>query len=268
MDKPLLLVGYKGMLGTELMRILTESGTWTVPVDVDEMDVTSSEAVIETFANHRPSIVINASAFTDVDGCESKADAAHRVNALGPENLARAAADNGSVLVHVSTDYVFDGTKGIPYKEDDSMNPLGVYGQSKADGEKRVREIIPENHCIVRTQWLYGLHGKNFVDTIMRLAQSNDVLRIVNDQYGSPTYAPDLADALVKLVGMRGRGTFHVTNSGLTTWCDFARRIVERSSRRKVVVESMSTEELQRPAPRPLYGSIKVAKPSLKPFPA
>lgn len=259
-DEPLLLVGSRGMLGTELLKILDESGIITVAVDVGEMDVTSMDAVKKTFEMHRPSIVINASAFTDVDGCESQVEAAYGVNAVGPENLSRAAAETGSFLLHVSTDYVFDGTKGTPYKEDDPMKPLGVYGKSKGDGETRVRDLLPKNHCIVRTQWLYGANGKNFVDTIIRLAGSNEVLRIVNDQFGSPTYAPDLAAALIHLAGRRGTGTFHVTNSGQTTWCEFARKIVERSSCRKVRVEPMSSNELQRPAPRPLYSVLDNSK--------
>ena len=260
MLEPVLLVGHKGMLGTELNRILTDSGTSTVAVDMDEMDVTSWDAVLKIFETHRPASVINASGFTDVDGCESKAEAAHRVNAIGPENLARAAAKSGALLLHVSTDYVFDGSKGVPYREDDPINPLGIYAKSKADGEERVRRANPENHCIVRTQWLYGLHGKNFVDTIARLAQTTDVLKIVDDQFGSPTYAPDLANALLKLVGMRGRGTFHVTNSGHTTWFGFARKIVEQLDGTRVNVEPMSTKELQRPAPRPLYSVLDNSK--------
>lgn len=260
MDEPLLLVGAKGMLGTELEKILVESDASTVAMDVDEMDVTSWDSVVSAFDRHKPGIVINASGFTDVDGCESHIEDAYRVNALGPENLAKAAQRFGSLLVHVGTDYVFDGSKDIPYKEDDPINPLGVYGKSKADGEIRVREILPHNHCIVRTQWLYGVHGKNFVETIIRLAEKNEVLRVVNDQVGSPTYAPDLAAALVKLVAMRGTGTFHVTNSGHASWCEFARRIVEQSSAGKVRVEPMSSKELQRPAPRPLYSVLDNSK--------
>lgn len=260
MDERLLLVGSKGMLGTELEKILVECAASTVAVDLDQIDVTSWDSVVNTFDRHRPGIVINASGFTDVDGCESHVDAAYRVNALGPENLAKAARDFGALLVHVSTDYVFNGSKGIPYKEEDPINPLGVYGKSKAEGEIRVREILPENHCIVRTQWLYGVHGKNFVDTIIRLAEKNEVLRVVDDQIGSPTYAPDLAAALVKLAAMRGKGTFHVTNSGHASWCEFARRIVERSSSENVRVEPMSSKELQRPAPRPLYSVLDNSK--------
>ncbi len=260
MDETLLLVGSKGMLGTELEKILVECAASTVAVDLDQIDVTSWDSVVNTFDRHRPGIVINASGFTDVDGCESHVDAAYRVNALGPENLAKAARDFGSLLVHVSTDYVFDGSKGIPYKEEDPINPLGVYGKSKADGEIRVREMLPKNHCIVRTQWLYGVHGKNFVDTIIRLAEKNEGAQGSRRSGRFPTYAGRSCRALVKLAAMRGKGTFHVTNSGHASWCEFARRIVERSSGGKVRVEPMSSRELQRPAPRPLYSVLDNSK--------
>jgi dTDP-4-dehydrorhamnose reductase len=237
-----------------------ESGISTTAVDIGEMDVTSGDDVKRIFESQKPATVINASAFTDVDGCESRIETAYKVNATGPENLAKAALKYGSFLLHVSTDYVFDGSKGSPYLEDDAMHPLGIYAKSKADGEKFVRDIIPDNHCIVRTQWLYGLHGKNFVETIIRLTENTDKLRIVDDQFGSPTYAPDLADAMVKLAVAKAKGTFHVTNSGQTTWCDFARKIIEHLNGIEVVVEPMSTEELNRPAPRPLYAVLDNSK--------
>lgn len=253
--EPVLLVGYRGMLGTELLKILQEQSIQTVAVDLKEMDVTSRDSVDSIFEEFRPAVVLNASGFTDVDGCESQVETAFAVNAEGPANLAAASTKVGAFLIHVSTDYVFDGTCREPYREDDPLNPLGVYGKSKAVGEIRVREIIPENHCIVRTQWLFGLHGKNFVDTIVRLSGERDVLTIVDDQIGSPTYAPDLAEALVTLARMRGRGTFHVTNSGSTSWYGFAAKIIELAGR-SAVVEPMKSSELQRPAPRPLFSVL------------
>ncbi|AFM23279.1 dTDP-4-dehydrorhamnose reductase [Desulfomonile tiedjei] len=253
--EPVLLVGYRGMLGTELLKILQEQSIQTVAVDLKEMDITSRDSVNCAFEEFHPAVVLNASGFTDVDGCESQVETAFAVNAEGPANLAAASAKTGAFLIHVSTDYVFDGTRREPYREDDPLNPLGVYGKSKAAGEIRVREIIPENHCIVRTQWLFGLHGKNFVDTIIRLSGERDVLTIVDDQIGSPTYAPDLAEALVTLARMRGRGTFHVTNSGITSWYGFAAKIVEMAGR-STVIEPMKSSELQRPAPRPLYSVL------------
>jgi dTDP-4-dehydrorhamnose reductase len=257
--EPVLLVGHRGMLGKELLRILQEQSIQIMAVDLEEMDVTSRDSVNSVFEEVQPAVVLNASGFTDVDGCESRVDTAFAVNGEGPANLAAASAQTGAFLIHVSTDYVFDGTHREPYRENDSLNPLGVYGKSKANGEIRVREIIPENHCIVRTQWLFGLHGKNFVDTIVRLSGERDVLRIVDDQIGSPTYAPDLAEALVTLARLRGRGTFHVTNSGITSWYGFAAKIVELAGR-STIVEPMKSSELQRPAPRPSYSVLDNAR--------
>ncbi len=187
--EPYLVVGSKGMLGTDLVRLLQESGTRTVALDIDEMDICMPDSVMDAFARYQPGVVINVAAYTDVDGCESQPDKAFNINAEGPKNLAEASLNAGTFLVHISTDYVFDGNKGAPYVEEDPMNPLGVYGRSKAEGEGYVRNLLPERHCIVRTQWLFGLHGKNFVEAILSQAQKRDVLRVVSDQRGSPMYA-------------------------------------------------------------------------------
>jgi dTDP-4-dehydrorhamnose reductase len=253
LQEPCLVAGSKGMLGTDLVRLLQDRGTQTVALDVDEMDIRIADSVMDAFAKYHPGLVINVAAYTDVDGCESRPEEAFSINAQGPKNLAKASLDAGSFLVHISTDYVFDGNKGAPYVEEDPINPLGVYGRSKAEGERLVRELLPERHCIVRTQWLFGLHGKNFVEAILTQAQQKDVLRVVSDQRGSPTYAPDLATALIELCDLRARGTLHVTNSGEATWHEFARKILEAAGLGSVRVEPMTTEELGRPAPRPAY---------------
>jgi dTDP-4-dehydrorhamnose reductase len=255
-SEPFLIVGARGMLGTHLVRLFQESGSVPIAVDIEEVDITNADSVMNLFDRAKPKTVINCAAIADVDGCESAAEAAFNVNARGVENLARASLQFRSMLVHISTDYVFDGLKGSPYVEDDPMNPLGVYGASKAAGETHVREIVPETHCIVRTQWLFGLYGKNFVEAILGLAQKQDVLRVVDDQFGSPTYAHDLAASLIELCGLGALGTFHVTNSGSTTWHGFASAILQRAGMDHVQVESMSTSELDRPAPRPLYSVL------------
>ena len=201
--EPYLVVGSKGMLGTDLVRLLQESGTRTVALDIDEMDICMPDSVMDAFARYQPGVVINVAAYTDVDGCESQPDKAFNINAQGPKNLAEASLNAGTFLVHISTDYVFDGNKGAPYVEEDPMNPLGVYGRSKAEGEGYVRNLLPERHCIVRTQWLFGLHGKNFVEAILSQAQKRDVLRVVSDQRGSPTYdagSRDRADQTVRIM--------------------------------------------------------------------
>jgi dTDP-4-dehydrorhamnose reductase len=252
-SEPYLVVGSKGMLGTDLVKLLEVCGLQTVGVDIDDIDIGRAESVMDVFAKYQPGIVINSAAFTDVDGCESKPEEALRVNAQGPKNLAEASRDAGSFLVHISTDYVFDGNKGAPYIEDDPINPLGVYGRSKAEGECYVRELLPVSHCIVRTQWLFGVHGKNFVEAILSQAKKRSTLRVVSDQRGSPTYAPDFARALVKICELGHQGTLHVTNSGQTTWYEFARKILELAGLEGVCVEPITTEELARPAPRPAY---------------
>lgn len=254
--EPYLVVGARGMLGTDLVGLLEEARLEHSAVDLDEIDITSADSVREVFDGLRPGTVINCAAVADVDGCESASEKAFSVNAAGADNLARACRQFSSVLVHISTDYVFDGLKGSPYVEEDPMNPLGVYGASKAAGETRVREVIPARHCIVRTQWLFGLHGKNFVETILGLAKERDILRVVNDQYGSPTYTRDLAAGLIKLCRLGALGTFHLTNSGYTTWHGFASAILQRAGMDSVRVETMTTEELGRPAPRPLYSVL------------
>ncbi len=255
-SEPFLIVGARGMLGTHLVRLFQESGSIPFAVDVDEVDITNADSVMTVFDRAKPNTVINCAAFTDVDGCETATQEAFSVNAQGVENLSRASLQFHSILVHISTDYVFDGLKGSPYTEDDPMKPLGVYGASKAAGEARVREIIPETHCIVRTQWLFGLYGKNFVEAILGLAQKQDVLRVVDDQFGSPTYAQDLAAGLIKLCGLGALGTFHVTNSGSTNWHGFASAILQRAGMDHVQMEPLSTSELNRPAPRPLYSVL------------
>ena len=255
-----LVVGAQGMLGTDLVKLLKRAGIRTVALDVPKVDIRDTDSVREMFGTHKPDVVLNVAAFTDVDGCESRSDEAFQVNALGPENLARAAADFGTALVHISTDYVFDGTGRVPYAEDDPLSPLGVYGKSKAEGEIRVREILPQNHLIVRTQWLFGRHGKNFVKAIMGAASKNETLKVVNDQHGSPTYAPDLAEGLIRLVEIGARGTFHLTNRGETTWYDFAVTILDRAGIRGVRVDPIISSELDRAAPRPAYSVLDNSK--------
>jgi dTDP-4-dehydrorhamnose reductase len=248
------------MLGTDLMGLLAKSGTEVLAVDLEELDITEADAVSEFLARYRPGLVINAAAFTDVDACETMQEAAFSVNAQGTANLANACKDVSAVLMHISTDYVFDGRNRQPYDEEEAMSPLGVYGRSKAEGEKRVRMILPDNHCIVRTEWLYGTKGKNFVDAILRQVETKDRLTVVDDQTGSPTYTVDLAAALLKIADKGGLGTFHVTNSGETTWHGFACKILEMAEISGVRVEPIKSRDLERPAPRPGYSILSNAR--------
>jgi dTDP-4-dehydrorhamnose reductase len=251
MREPYLVIGSKGMLGSDLVQLLGRSGIETLAMDIDEVDITKLDSVRAALLASKPGTVINVAAFTDVDGCESAPDKAFEANAQGPAHLAAVCSELESALVHISTDYVFDGLKRGAYREDDPIDPLGVYGKSKAQGEKFVRDMLPDNHCIVRTEWLFGLNGKNFVATMLDLGRTREVLAVVDDQRGSPTYTPDLAAALVRLCRHGGRGTFHVTNSGDTTWHGFAKRIFAKAGMTSVRVDPITTEQLGRPAPRP-----------------
>lgn len=250
------VIGAKGMLGRELIRACEMSGGRLEynALDVEEIDIANAESTAAVFERLRPRLVINAAAYTNVDGCETERELAMAVNARGPENLARCCRTRGARLVHVSSDYVFDGTKRAPYLPDDPVNPQSVYGQSKAEGDRGVRNRL-EDHVIVRSSWLYAAHGTNFVRTMLRLAGERSELRVVNDQIGCPTYARDLAGALLLLGLGTWRGTFHFCNAGACSWHEFASEIL-RLAGSEVPVLPMTTGELNRPAPRPAYSVL------------
>ncbi|HEY6872512.1 MAG TPA: dTDP-4-dehydrorhamnose reductase [Geobacteraceae bacterium] len=250
----ILVVGAKGMLGRDLMEVLTGE---VRGVDIEEIDITSLESTRRVLLTLKPAVVVNAAAYTDVDGCETNRELAMQVNGEGVAHLALAVMEIGAKLVHVSTDYVFDGAKDSPWLEDDPTNPLSVYGESKLAGELNAR-IVPD-HLIVRTQWLYGLHGKNFVETMLRLAGERSELAVVDDQTGSPTWTVDLARAIKALIDTGCRGTFHAANTGFCSWNGFARAIFEEAGL-AVTVKPMTTQELGRPATRPLYSVLDCGK--------
>lgn len=258
--EPYVVVGAKGMLGKDLVRVMRESGISTISLDVDGIDIRRADSTQEVISAIEPGVIVNVAAVTDVDGCESNPSEAFSVNAHGAGNLAKAARTCGAFMIHISTDYVFDGNKRSPYREDDPENPMGIYGKSKLQGEMAVSDLLPKNHCIVRTQWLFGLNGKNFVETILSAAEQRDVLKVVDDQTGSPTYTIDLASAIIQLAGTGAQGIVHVTNSGETTWYHFARRIIEQGGLTKVRVQPIKTQELGRPAPRPAYSVLDNTK--------
>lgn len=255
-----MVTGARGMLGRDLTDALAEAGVKAVGLGSGDIDIRSANSVRDALNDLRPALVINAAAFTNVDGAESQQEEAFAVNALGPENLALACKEIRAKLVHISTDYVFDGSKTTAYDVDDPLAPLGAYGRSKAAGEEAVRKLLPDGHCVVRTQWLFGLNGKNFVETMLALAQTNPELRVVNDQHGSPTYTHDLARALVKLCQRDCLGTYHVTNSGETTWFHFARLILDLAGMGHVSTLPVSTSEFPRPAPRPGHAVLSNAR--------
>jgi dTDP-4-dehydrorhamnose reductase len=250
----ILVVGANGMLGQDLMALL---GDRAEGVDIAEIDITSPESVLSVVGARKPDVVINCAAYTDVDGCESNTETAMAVNGEGVGYLAMACRDIGALLVQVSTDYVFDGGKGTPYLEDDAPHPLSVYGESKLAGEMNAA-FTPE-YLIVRTQWLYGLHGKNFVETMLRLGAEKDELTVVDDQIGSPTWTVDLARAIIALIDSGCRGIYHAANAEYCSWNDFARAIFEEAGL-TVAVKPMTTTELNRPACRPLYSTLECGK--------
>lgn len=250
-----LVTGAGGMLGQAVMAELgRRAGHGANPVEPagltrSELDICDLVSVRRAMGALRPDVVINCAAFTDVDGAQTHPAEAYRVNALGVRNLAVACLDAGAVLVHVSTDYVFDGTKDGPYGVYDPTGPLSVYGASKLWGEECVREILPQ-HYIVRTSWLFGPGGRNFVETMLRLGASGGHLRVVDDQWGSPTYTVDLANAICDLILTGCYGTYHVTNQGVTTWYGFACKVFELAGM-KPSVTPVTTDEFPRPAKRP-----------------
>jgi len=254
-----LVTGAGGQLGLDLVDAFSDHDI--VGLTRSQLDVTDEAAVADALATLRPALVINAAAGTDVDGCESDPDGAHRANALGPWWLARGCERLGATFVTFSTDYVFDGSApigpgGSPrgYSESDPVAPLSVYGRSKAAGEQLVRETLREHH-IVRTAWVSGARGRNFVRTMLRLAEEGGPIRVVDDQTGSPTTTRDLA-AAVRTLAVSGRyGTVHLVNEGVATWFDVAARLFERTGH-AVDLGPQSSSAVARPAPRPAWSVL------------
>jgi dTDP-4-dehydrorhamnose reductase len=253
------LVGNKGMLGTEVEALLRGGGIPHVATD-RETDITDPRVPVAFLKDRGLSgleWIINCAGYTAVDQAEDERERAFALNAEGPRHLAEAARDTGARLLHVSTDYVFNGEKNGDYAEDDPPAPMSVYGKSKLEGEKAVRDTL-DRHLILRTAWLYGRNGKNFVDTMLRLFHEKKPVRVVNDQWGNPTFARDLAEAIAAVV-TRDKpryGTFHFTNEGRTTWFDFALMIYDVAlalglAGPGVDVRPISTQEYPTKARRP-----------------
>jgi dTDP-4-dehydrorhamnose reductase len=237
------------MLGRDLCDILSDRHEVT-GVDIEDGDITDPEVARRLVRNTRPQAVVHCAAYTDVDGSEKEPDKAYRVNADGAGNVAAASRDTGCTMVYLSTDYVFDGESQRPYREDDVPSPLGVYGASKLEGERRVREATPR-HFIVRTSWLFGLGGRNFVDTIIGLAQDRKTIEVVNDQVGSPTFTRDLSRGLASVIGSDKFGIYHASNDGTCSWFDFAREILRAWGSAGTEVVPIDSARLGRPAKRP-----------------
>jgi dTDP-4-dehydrorhamnose reductase len=250
-----LITGAAGMLGRDVTEAAAAAGHDVVALGRAKLDVTDRSETLAAIAAAAPQCVINCAAFTDVDGAEEQRDLAHAVNGDGVGHVAAAAAAAGARLIHVSTDYVFDGHKRTPYLESDPPAPPSEYGRSKLAGERAVARHAPEAHTTVRSSWLFGAHGKSFPASILRLAGERDQLTVVDDQIGCPTFTVHLAAALVDLAGRRPLGTLHVAGTGECSWFEFALEIVARSGHVCEVVRG-TTAELGRPAPRPAYSVL------------
>jgi len=263
--KKLIVTGANGQLGWELRRQAVLCGFEIIPLDLPDFDITDVSAVKDTVVKSGARLVINAAAYTAVDRAESESDLAYAVNRDGAANLAEACSQANIPLIHISTDYVFDGTKGSAYAETDSISPIAVYGKSKAEGEAAIRKKLSA-HVILRTAWLYGIHGNNFVKTMLRLGQEREEINVVNDQYGCPTYAADLAQTVLTIAEriFSGRpvawGTWHYCSSGETTWYEFAKKIFELAGSRCPLklrtLRPVTTKEYPTLARRPAYSVL------------
>ncbi|MGE0993478.1 dTDP-4-dehydrorhamnose reductase, partial [Bacillus sp. GMa5/2] len=252
-----LVTGAKGQLGQDVLCLL-ENQPWEVfGFGREELDITNEEQVREKVLAIKPNIIIHTAAYTQVDQAESDEETAFKVNAEGTKYLAQAAEAVEAKFCYVSTDYVFDGTNNEPYKTNDETNPQTIYGKSKLAGEQYTSEYCSK-YFVVRTSWVFGLHGNNFVKTMLRLADERSELEVVSDQFGSPTYTNDLARFIIELVETNKYGIYHASNSGVCSWYEFAKEIF-RQSNRNINVNAISTAEFQRPAQRPAYSVVDIA---------
>lgn len=261
-----LITGAKGQLGSQIINIMSQGKSELgninqlygnvdlLVIGKNDLDICNLNEVKTYILNEKPDIVINTAAYTNVDACEENKDIAYKVNSIGARNIAMACEEVGGKLIHISTDYVFEGNGEEPYREYDLINPQSVYGKTKYIGEEYVKQFC-SRYFIVRTAWLYGYNGNNFVKTIMRIANENLEIKVVNDQIGNPTNAEDLAHHILKLVFTEEYGVYHCTGEGECSWYDFACKIVEYAGI-ECKVNPCTTEEFPRPAKRPSYSSL------------
>ena len=250
----ILITGSDGMLGHDLADVLKGKHELILTTS-KTLDITDKNHVIDFVSSQKPDMLINAAAYTDVDGCEKNQELAYSVNGEGVRNLAMACKKIGCGLVHISTDYVFSGENTRPWVEDDETGPISVYGKSKLEGEKAICEIL-DKYFILRTAWLYGVNGRNFPKTMLELAENHSKITVVYDEVGTPTYTLDLAQAISKLIETDCYGIYHLTNSGSCSWCEFARCIFEIAGA-DVEVVPVTADEFARPAPRPSYSVLE-----------
>lgn len=252
-----LVTGARGMLGWALTKELNPEYQ-LVGMDIEDADITDENQIKEEIFSIKPNIIIHTAAYTEVDNCEKNKELTFRVNAKGAENTANACKLCQAKLIYISTDFVFDGNKNVPYAEQDTPNPINIYGRSKLEGERYIQSILP-NHLIIRTAWLYGQHGRNFVDRISELADTEQELKVVNDQTGSPTYTIDLAKAIGLLIKKDPIGIINITNTGSCTWYEFAIKILSIKGRNTKIIP-ITSDKLDRLAKRPAYSVLSTEK--------
>ena len=253
----ILITGSNGMLGYDLKSVLADKHDLILTTS-KSLDITNKDEVLELITSEKPDIVINAAAYTDVDGCEENIEKAFSVNGDGPKNLALACSKTGSSLVHISTDYVFNGKNNTPWVESDETGPISIYGKSKLEGEEAIVEIL-DKYFIIRTAWLYGINGKNFPKTMLELAENHSEITVVYDEVGTPTFTKDLAEGIAELIESEYYGIYHLTNSGSCSWCEFSRYIFNVAEK-DVKVIPVTADEFKRPAPRPHYSVLENKK--------
>ncbi|MEY8739714.1 dTDP-4-dehydrorhamnose reductase [Bacillales bacterium AN1005] len=252
-----MVTGAAGQLGQDVVRTFQREGHHVLACDRDQMDITDQQQCTQTIISFKPHMIIHCAAYTAVDQAETDVGTAYAVNATGTRNIAVAAEKVKAKLLYISTDYVFDGTSRVPYREYDATNPQSVYGRSKLAGEQLVQSLCSQ-WFIVRTSWVFGVHGHNFVKTMLELLQNRPELQVVQDQIGSPTYTVDLANLVSVLALSEKYGIYHVSNTGTCTWYEFAKAIAEEAGKHgdfhlKATLIPCSTEKFPRPAPRPSY---------------
>ncbi|NGP58673.1 dTDP-4-dehydrorhamnose reductase [Paenibacillus thiaminolyticus] len=250
-----LVTGANGQLGADVVRLFAEKGHHTIGMGRAQLDITDEKRCKDIITELQPESIIHCAAYTAVDNAETDQDNAYLVNAIGTRNIAAAAEHVKAKICYISTDYVFDGNSSSPYYEYDNTNPLTVYGKSKRAGEQLVQSLC-SRWFIVRTSWVYGASGSNFVKTMLKLGAERESLQVVNDQWGSPTYTRDLSLFLEELVATEKYGIYHASNTGICTWYEFAKAILEEA-KMAVRVDPCTTEQIPRPAPRPRYSAME-----------
>lgn len=251
--KKILVTGCNGQLGRQIQREYESDDVTLICTDVEDLDIADNGQVMSYVRQKQPDVIINCAAYTAVDACENEWDTAYRINAIGPRNLAIAARETGAKLIHISTDYVFEGNADRPYTEFDAVHPVSAYGKTKLEGERFVRQFA-DRYFILRTAWLYG-DGNNFAKTMLRLSETHDEVRVVCDQFGSPTSTSELAKVIHRLEPTENYGLFHATCEGSCSWADFAEEVF-RLAGKHTTVTRVTTEEYGSPTKRPAYSVL------------